>query len=338
MAITAAQIAFAGSSGRADREGEEYIVRYKVTTNDANDQAETIVEHFRRNGNLPFIGTPYVGIAGNDNNAFAVCREINVPVRPEGSDVYWYPELLFRTPSAEEQKDPNPLNWLDDLEISWVKYTVPVEVATYIKGFAGRTEAVYRRPKGSLGPVINSAGDQLDPPLEDTPSYQVLRITKYRLQYPERDALTHTNAINNDIFVIKKPRHNYQKVVQKYQAYLNVINGRFSTRHVDKREINYWSNTYELWIKADGWRVPVYDRGDRARREAGDPDGKGGSMSAGSVAVDGRKRNDIIRDRDGMPVGIVLLDGNGEPLEPGADPVEILWGVKDELPFEPLRI
>lgn len=341
MAITSAQVAFTGSSGRVDRESEEYVVRYKVITNDANDQAETVVDHFRNDGNLPFLGTQYAGVfaPGNDDNALCSCREINVPRRQEGIDKAWYPELMFRTPTAEEQEDPNPLNWLDDLDIGWVKYTVAVEEAVYLGGFLGNTEGILGRAPGSVGPVINSAGDQYDPPLEDTPSYQVLRITKYRNAYPEATALTHTNAINNDVFNIIKPRHSYAKVVQQYTCYLNVINGRFGTRYVDKQEVNFWANTWELWIKAEGWRVKLHDKGDRARRQTDDPDGKGGSMSTADIAPAGRIENDMVRDRDGMPGGIVLLDGEGQPqIKKPFVPIVLTYGVKTELPFGPLGI
>jgi len=76
------------------------------------------------------------------------------------------------------------------------------------------------------------------------------------------------------------------------------------------------------------------------RRAAGDPDGKGSTISPGDLVAAGLPTNAIMQDTNGIPLSEpVLFDGNGQPLKTGpqARPVVLVYNVRKLRPFSPIR-
>ena len=350
MSVTNVALAWAGSTGSSTKQGREYTATYRVETDTHLDQTKTIVDFFRDNARFNDLALPYLDSSysfANDVDPVALCDSI-APKRAENSQQHWTVEFHYKTPDEEEEEtgetesgdaSNNPLDWRPTVDISFVEYTRPVTKAIY-RG--GMTNGLLQ--EGQEYPVVNSAMTVLDPPLERAALQQLFRIGKYWFEYPWVAKFAF-RAVNKRAFSLLvrdpnmigkdgKPTEDEGALsvsFSPFQCQIASLNGAL----VKKNGLTVWKLSTEMLVDREfGFRVDVLDRGLSAKAGDGDPDGMGGYYSA-SDDVDGRPQERRLLDANGVPLTEpVLFDGNGQPLELGADPVHITWSIYPEHDFK----
>lgn len=323
----------------------EYTTPYHVEVDDPNDGPQVVVD---ANG-LPVIGNQYTGV-GNDVDLAAYCVSLT-PSRVPGDRLLWKVIAKWTTIPGPglggegsgsrkvkvkddgETPTDNPLEFRPDIEVTTAQFTSPVERAKYISGFSAAINQ-FRAPD-SFGPVVNSALTVYDPPLERDDSRMVVRITRYKSAFPWADAEKYKDAVNSDDFTIDKPGI-MVRTFKKYTCKLSPITGSYELVNGD----HFWNVTYEFHVNNEypgiGWRVQVVDRGVVVSAREGDPNGRGGTISASDI-VAGTPQVRRLVDAGGMPITEpVLLNGSGQPLNPGSPPVYIVYAIYPEHPFAAL--
>lgn len=324
-------------SGSRDNELSEYTAVFKVTTDDALDQPNVILAYFKNTASLPYLGDQYA--YGNDFNANSLCKRIR-PVRERGSAHHWQVTVDYEPPGGGEQEKPSkvedgkttkdPRQWADEINISHTTVRVPVWKAIHRGGIEYLED-------GEEMPPSNSALDVFDPPLEKQIHIRVVRITRYQLQYDGVTAGNWLGWVNNDAKVIDKIVPYYHDIWQPHCSYFAEFGG--SSEFINGASV--WKNTAEFHVHPFTWWEDVIDRGLYVKLEAGDNDGRGGTIS-NSDFVDGRPKNRRIVDHEGRPMTEPqLLNGRGkllEPAFPASDPVWIRYQIYGEKSFAALEI
>lgn len=334
-----------GGSGTATGDQQGYVSRSYQTTHMVNTDgiyaASYIFEHFMFNVEYPWPGRNYNYAGGFDPTS--ICKTVNVKYVQGSGGTKWLVDAAFSPEQgqAQEQQDAqgnnttNPLLWRDEIDITYSQVTVPVEAAEF-RAFIPNFINNKFFPFGYRGAVVNSALKPYDPTLEEEAQIKVLRITKYSPVYQGGNFDRYQGAINGDRVVINKPQYRFFQTIEPFHAYIKGLSATFAVTN----NIPHWRQTMELHICnfVFGWFRPVVDRGLDARRAAGDPNGRGGTVSESEVATFGAVAHEPIKDKDGVPITEpVLLDGNGQPLKPGNSPIIMVWNTRNILPFSPIR-
>ncbi len=320
----------AGMTSTQDAEQRTYAAQWLVETTDSADNQVVVANALRG-----YLGQPWAGF-GNGQDLEAICVSIT-PSRVPDSTKFWIVQGKWETPQREDQSDDNgnptdnPLDWRDRVEVGSAKFTVPVESAKLITDLAG-----VGRPANSEGPVIAASGEVLDPPLEKEEAYRIYRITRMMKNFPAEQLDEYENAVNSDVVTLVKDglKRTFQKYTLKMEPATSALQYH---RRDDGSEIFYWAVPYEVHHKKSGWRRKILNMGHHRRATAGDPDGRGGTIS-NSDLLNGQPHMRRVVDADDNPMGKVMLDLDGQPLAMGADPVYLTYAVHDELPFKKLGI
>jgi hypothetical protein len=251
----------------------------------------------------------------------------------------WFVTGTYKSPGRDQDHhqgtDDNgkpttdPLQFHDEIEMHYAQHSRPVLTAKLISpAFPGRQA-------GSYGPVTNSARSVFDPPLERDNSRYTLKITKNKKSYPSTTADTYRDTVNSDNFTISKPKLGFTRSFSKYTVKMKNIGGSLKFQN----DVVFWPVAYEMEIDTEfGWRVDVPDKGFSASAKQGDPDGRGGTISGADI-IAGNAQVRVLLDAAGNPVREpVFLDGNGQPLQPGADVVYLTYAIYDELPYAGLGL
>jgi hypothetical protein len=340
MAVSEVTKMFVGQTGNRTAKERSYEAAWMVVVTDPKDGPKIVTDAVKE-----WLGKPWTGFS-NDVDSTARCESLT-PSRVPDTRLVW---LVKGTWKTEDPGDNNsgdgggiefdPTKWRDEVEVGSAKVTVPVDKATILTDLPK-----IRRPKNSVGPVVNAAGDVFDPPIEKEESHQIIRITKYEGGFPSSLAATYDNAINADGFTISKP--GLQMDIKRYTAKMEPITGSLNWHEwKDGKQFMYWKNVYELHIKRAGWRVEVVNRGRNRRAGPGDPNGQADDDSAkfispGEIAQKKKFRPPLakIKDDDDFPVGNVLLDLDGNPLQYyEKDATYIMYGLYFEVPFNLLNL
>lgn len=316
MAVSTVTKLFSGQTGSRTAKERTYEASWMVVVTDPKDGPKIVVDAVKE-----WLGKPWTGFS-NDVDSTARCESL-VPSRVPDTRLVWTVKGTWKTESQGDggvgdggSIEFDPTKWRDEVEVGSVKVTVPVDKATILIALPK-----IKRPQNSVGPIVNAAGDVLDPPIEKEESHQVIRITKYEAEFPSHLAPAYDNAINSDGFTISKP--GLHRDIKRYQAKMEPITGSLNWyERKDGTQFAYWKNVYELHIKQSGWRVEVVNRGRNRRAGPGDPNGQadkdgGKFISPGELAQRKKFRPPVtrIRDDDDFPVGPVLLDLDGNPLQ-----------------------
>jgi len=204
----------------------------------------------------------------------------------------------------------------------------------------------------TLGPVHNSAGIVLDPPLMREVAETVVRVSGNCPEFWATKLWNYAGRINWDMVGWS------ERLVQKYgfheewfQPFCVLINVAMADYRRDNG-ISYWRYTYEFRIRSranslnpqDGFLETVLDRGITRLAKGGSPDGAGGTISHSDIEP-GVAIAAPIRDWEGERVPeIIMLDGHGQPRQSSdthaAPPVYFRWIVhpKADFTFLPLDI
>lgn len=324
-----------------------YKTTHRVKTA-IGDMPRVIYDHFRSTSTLPWCGRRFDTGFGADERV--KCNGIT-PERDENGGGWWTVSADYESvigggdddkndngdsrPDASGRLTTNPLDWAWDIRMDEISIAVPVEQAEFIAlhDAQPKTGAPFFELKpGTKGAIVNSAGVPFDPPIEDEIKIRVFSLTKYGSYYDGDEDNYWKNVVNSDDVTINWPTYNFQDRWKKQTAKV----ASFSSHHVFVNGLSLWRATLTIHVNPRGWRHFLLDRGNERGAGYGDPDGKGGLLTTADVK-DGQALTAPIRDKDGYPVAApVLLNGRGQPLNPGLKHCYLEYRVKEERPFAPL--
>lgn len=318
---------------------------------DPGDSQRVIYDYLQATSSLPWIGRSYRTPSFSDERVR--CKTVNAELVPNGAG-WWVVSAEYEQPPGIEGGDEaqpgeqrpgkdgkptdKPDQWLREIDVGAYQISAPLEVAKFIAfegGFAGGFnaggEALRLRP-GTVSAVMNSAGVPFDPPPEIAVSIRTFRVTAYWLDCKGAESDVWINSINSDRVTINWPNHGYSDVWEPRTAKVHSVSNRLA--YINGH--SYWQQTIEIHIKKDEWLLRILDRGTERAAGSGDPDGKGGYISLGDIKA-GQPLTRSIRDADGYPTATpVLLDGKGQPLDPGKKPVWLVFEGAQEKPLSEL--
>lgn len=312
------------NTANATLETREYTAAVYVRTDDPADTGHAVLEHMIANG----YGYGSTYNAGNDANPLARIYQIDPPQLIPGSCDLWKAVARYRllTPEEKDLNDQSPGNPVDlrpKISTSTVVREVPVDKATYRSGF----HADVGLSDGDFSPIINSAKTILIPQPLRQKSNRILTITRNALAVTFSDTSFPEDWIN-DVAVTVSDRQTTVEIPIYGMKFL-----RWATSPQYHEGLDYVEVTGEFEVTWDegGWRQDYRDEGIQCRAEAGDPDGRGGTISASDIKTGAPQIRRMI-DQFGLPLPEpVRLDGNGKPLAPGDDTVYSTWSLLEEI-------
>lgn len=217
----------------------------------------------------------------------------------EDQGLIWYVTCKFsskREPDDKNEDDNNPLTRKPVIRYSFNRYQ----------------EAAEQDKDGR--PILNTAGDVYNPPLQRDKSLLILDFTRNEKTFNPITALNYIDSTNSDIFLGVGPRF-----------------ARCMDMSGDERKeegITYYAVHYQFAFKVGGWERQVLNIGYRER-----------------VKVNGKfTKKDIIDPKTGKRTEIPMpLKEDGSAFPYNADPADISphynrYRIDKELPFGPLNI
>lgn len=326
----------------ADRSGHNWTCPYIVEVDSARTGSFEIVNYF---GDVLNRGIDSEMRYADEHDPFSYCDSI-APVRRDRSQTVWDVTLQYSTPTAgddeREQREwrdrhgnptRDPFAWIGSCEASTDYIQVPVWRAWNVDALPiGLGHGSYDRAAETLGPVVNSAGVVLDPPLIHEVGEHVMQIAKnvsYWSQDYEDDNGNHING--TPLILNPLLASDFELAVgihEKYTIKCSSVRGSYARVQVDETMIPYWKVVVELRFRRrlsatyplDGWLESVLDRGHSRGATEGDPDGRGGEWTGTEETHPaGVGHTSVIRGPSGHPTDEpVLLDGKGQPLDPAS--------------------
>ena len=318
MGITSSSLHWDGAGGRRGDSGHEYTAVWRVITDDANEQAKTVLDWFQ--AHLVAYGDIY-NYAADGPDPLSFAQDFNAE-RDKGGAFVWNVIVDFRPlqPGDDEDEDENPTN--NPLEKApefiyrTVQYTKPTEWAEYRGGFVntgtgGRPFIELFLPADKKTVPVNSASDPINPGLEQDDHRGVL-IFRRNLRTIDIDNIQiQPNLVNKDQVDID------YRGVKKSCAPLTLKARDFFVSHQMRGDDGTAYRETELHMDWDPntWVDSVPDLGLNSRKWDGDPDGKGDYVSA-SDREEGDPASARITDLYDYPIAeMVMLDGNGQPMK-----------------------
>lgn len=339
------QIGASVSGGVAGKEAHKakrsYSTTWWVKTKAPSVTATAIVEYFRRRGDLPYIGRGYA--FGGDRDASSLCNALDCNL-VQNSGGIWILSAKYEPREGKDEdegqdengdKSGDPLTWRDELDVSFSQISIPAEGAIFHGSSAGgrRGSEMRVRKKGQYGAIVNSAGMPFDPTIETEVDIKILRITKHVAEFDGEEANSWIGAVNTNQVRIHKPAYKYKDKWGPFTARVKNIGGSFQMANA----IPYWKKTIEVHVSPLGWRHLILDRGTDRRQMAGDPDGKGGFISASDLKK-GDPEHAKITDQEGYPITApVNLDGEGQPLAADGEAVWLEYQTYFERSFAGIK-
>lgn len=334
---------------------DEWDCPYVVKVSSARDDGQVIVNYFDSIGR----GLGSSLLYGDRESMTVVCKSI-APVRRDNSVTVWdvvlhyAPVTLSGGDDSHEDEDGNPtdepLDYRWDISCGTQFVSVPVWKAWNVDPFPeGGAGLGYVRNANTLGPVHNSAGIVLDPPLMRNMREKVLRVTGNVSTFDE-NWLKVANCINEfGISISTKLQTKYQMVPRTHPKYC-VLCSMAAANYRRENMQSVWQYTYEFIVRQpasdtnpiDGFLETVLDRGVARLANGGAPDGAGGTIGSGDIE-DGMAEAAPIRDfqQERVPE-LVLLDGHGQPLQGSnthqAPPVYFRWRIHEFADFTTLPL
>lgn len=313
------QLHFNGASGQVSEDGPEYDAVYRVITDDADDQAQKVIEWFTNN--VVSLGDQYD--YANDSDPFAVAKTIT-PERDKKSTAIWlvtvhYAPIVPPDSNFEVVIDILPLE-CQDVTVQTVQYSRPTERAKYRGGFVGT--AATRIADGDLTIPVNSAFVPFNPGLEQDDANMLVRVVRKSPTVDGNELKGIMNALNSEPFTLFHCGMIY--TVLSWEARIRDV-GPVSYKREDG--IQFWEVPISFEIQEGGWFDEVADRGVLARATIGDDDGRGGSVSQSDIIPGVPKLRHLV-DLDETPLSDpILFNGDGGPLDisSGVNPVWIRY-------------
>lgn len=337
MGVVSIRKLFAGQTGELSAKKVSYGAAWMVEVSSELDDQPIILNALR-----PGLGTLFNWGLGFDLQASLQSLSCT---RVPDSRLWWLVEGNWESIENEndqEQRDEqgnssdDPLDWRDRVERGAAKFTAPVEKAVLLTDLSG-----IGRAENSEGPVVNAAGDIFDPPIEVEEAHGIYRVTRNMRDFPTELADEYENAINKESYTIRLP--GMKKTFKPFTLKAEPIVGQLQYHPQKNGNVfAYWSVTSELHHNKKTWLHEPLNRGFNRRQAAGDPDGRGGTISnTDLVGPDGKPNGKpgkaLMTDAEDNPTGPNNLDLNGQPLPPTAPPVYLKYRCYAALPFSKLN-
>lgn len=311
--------------GGIETEKRTYRRTWNVITDSDADDEHTIIEYFRSNRNtVGFVGDKY------PKDRSCICTSIGPKlVKSSPTRCIWNVDQDFEPEDSgsdkQEKPDSNgnpstdPEQWLE-IDAGAYTDTVPVYLATYREG-------IDALQPGMLVCPMNAAGVPFDPPLEKEITIETLRVSRYTFAWLGKLIRPWVNGVNEKEFTYSL--ETYEDTWAPYTARIRSITGSYKLVNGDF----FWKKTSEIHIHPDGWRAIVPNIGTAAAAKAGDPDGKGGTISAAGLK-NGVPRLRKMVDANGKSIqNKVFLNSKGQPIGEGEAPTYVVYSIYPEIDF-----
>ena len=321
MAVVEMWAGHGENTATANLETRELVATVFVRTDDAHDTGDSILDHMFLNG----YGHGDHYHVGNDENTRAIIYQIDSPQLQPGSCTLWQTQVRYRvvTPSGEDQSGEIPDSpdlVQPSITTNSVMREVAIEEAIFRGGITLDGVAV-----GDASPIMNSCNQILVPQPTRQKSNTLVSIGRNMLGVSVNSSTLPVEFVNQSTVVISARNTSVICSAQtlKHLAWRTnpvVVEGYDLVRVVGEFELD-----------PHGWRRQYRDEGLQARARAGDPDGRGGTISAQQLK-NGMPEVRRLFDFSGMPVSEpIRLDGAGQPLEPNQPTVYSSWSDMDEI-------
>ena len=226
----------------------------------------------------------------------------NIDATQRDDPWFWDVTVTYQNLPLDDQEEENPLD--------------RAPVVSY--GAAKFQRIAYKTIDGV--PIVNSAREWFDPPLMIDDSRPVIRVQRNLDSFDINLAMQYQDAINADSF-LGLPRY-YVKVdsLNAQQERAKVTVGGV------EQVITYWNVAAEFHVNYDSWIAQPLDAG---------------YCTITATTASGQP---VSRERIYSPVNganlcqPVPLDGEGQQLADGADPVYLQFRVYREMPFSVLGL
>jgi hypothetical protein len=291
----------AGVHGRFVR---DYQRSFKYQTDAATDSQLQILLYPL----TPRLFTPYAGQDGFVDLG-AICYQVDA-AQDEDDPFFWkatahYSSDLSHIAEMADKGSTNPLSGNSIGGRGAQGFENPLLRPPKIKwGQAKFQKAVTQDTNGD--PIVNSALERFDPPVEIDDSRPTLEITRNEPTYQQALAMKYRDAVNSDPFfgfgigTVK---------VDSITADFRWENG-----------YGYWEVSYVFHIRPEKWNPTEI-------------------LDCGFYHLDAAGKPAAIRDAVGSNLSApVLLDGKGQQLQPGAKPVFIPFDFYEIQPFADLHL
>jgi hypothetical protein len=328
--------------GRSEvEESRSYTVTVRLVS-DA-EGADTVSEaraYLKANGNMPWYGRRW-GF-GTAKDPLATCRSVKITRLHNVFDVY--ATYTTDTEKKEEKPDNNgdpsddPLKWRTQLDLSYSQTAMAIEKAKFL-GYSIPAGNPWLQP-GRIGPIVNSALQPLDVQHLKEVDIQIIRCTFNRREWDQAEAEKFIGKVNQNNVLVLMPaigfRANFPKQTLKVRQY--------GGRNEFQNRKSYWAITLEVMYKPDTWVLEVLDSGFGIRNAPGDKKvdnsthpADAETWSVGELARIGNTPVTHAQDDNGFPMAVPAnLDGNGQILPAGQDPVYLRYQIYPEVSFATL--
>lgn len=243
---------------------------------------------------IPVVGDVYTnnGLTdaelANDWGAYAQTIECEEGERVASGGSYWTVTVNYG-PYDPAQNPENPFQ--RPIEIAWSNSVYQA--------------VVFQDNQGN--PILNSAGDAFDPPMEADDDRPMLTITRAEPTYDPILTYNYRSAVNADEFWGFPPgvwKMKDRRGTRTYNPDAQTASGY------------YWEVTYEFELNPLGWTRQILDQGLKVA-------GAGGGSSENAT------------DGAGDPaMSPILLDGKGGKLAAGQPPVFLSFDIFNVLPYD----
>ena len=241
MSVTAV-VEIGGKQLRRTLAADNYVRRFKITSDDREDDADLIKTEAVAAG-LPDIGDAYSLSVTN-----ALANDLDIRQTPAEPTV-WEATVTYDNSTSGAQHNPDPED--DDTIYEWGEQVIIVPI----------DQTTDAPPEN----IDNSAGDKFNPPLTQEEALLTLRITRNKNSFNPNTAAAFRNTINDAVETLNVPDCTSLAAGAGtlYIASYTAINGE---RDGDK----FWTETILLVYRPDGWARDVLDAGLRRLDGGGD--------------------------------------------------------------------
>lgn len=321
---------YASLTGRDAATGvREYEAVYAVETDSPHDGPKTV----KNAVGIPKYGDYWKTETETDPEAFLFDK--NMETDPENTCIHYVTcSFSTETNAADGQAggglvipEQKEIDLAPELEWDFVERSVAAYFAYEAILYQGGKILLKLDGKksGGIVPIVNSAKDFFDPPLERDDARLVLRLSRAVGSYNPLLALQYANCLNSDTYLGFPPK----------TIFLKPIKGKA----VFGKGLTYYRINAEMHFRLDLWYHDVWDAGTRefiTKDDKENPKFKGRDVGYNHI-----------RNKDKSLVSEpVLLDGYGHAMvQPGdaldlKEQVPCIWRFRTEklMPFGPLNL
>lgn len=332
-----------GSTGQAAVPSRRYRSHWRATCDDLTDTSPVVYDYLEANANtLPWFGNTLELGTGSDDTV--VCTGIDVdPIKDSGGlfDIVAHYEPVNAEQDNETQpgtggnQTADPLDWLDDIEVSFTSTLVTAEFGIFRGFFNAQDEA---QPNGRMivgqkTALVNSAKVPFDPPPEKEKHIKVIRISRNVPAYDDEFFDFYQGTTNSDEVTIDKPIYRFTAKIKAFTGLL-----RIGAQFNQQNGIKYYRQTTEVWVDKETWRRDFLDKGMQREKFAEGPNGAGGTYSEGDLPLEANSYLSQLVDSENYPyTAPVPMNGNGQPNNRGDQPaIYGRWTIEREVAWQPI--